>query len=227
MSNERFTRTEEEQKESKEIYDKFREELSKRQLFNNEGYDKAVLSLSASGLALSLTAIRFITPLEKSSYLLLIQASWFLFLITVISSIIAYQISNKAISKQLEIAERYYIQALVSAEAESNPYLKFNSYLNITTGIFFCFAITFVVLFVTLNIENQTMSNKKTIHNAIVTDSADMLRMQTAPSGKLATASADIPSMQMAPGIKTTSTGQSSAGNGKETSKSSESKSGQ
>lgn len=64
-------------------------------------------------------------------------------------------------------------------------------------------------------------------HNAIVTDSADMLRMQTAPSGKLATASADIPSMQMAPGIKTTSTGQSSAGNGKETSKSSESKSGQ
>lgn len=168
MSNERFTRTEEEQKESKEIYDKFREELSKRQLFNNEGYDKAVLSLSASGLALSLTAIRFITPLEKSSYLLLIQASWFLFLITVISSIIAYQISNKAISKQLEIAERYYIQALVSAEAESNPYLKFNSYLNITTGIFFCFAITFVVLFVTLNIENQTMSNKKTIHNGVL-----------------------------------------------------------
>ncbi|MEZ9698564.1 hypothetical protein AB4233_05245 [Vibrio sp. 10N.286.45.F3] len=71
------------------------------------------------------------------------------------------------------------------------------------------------------------MSNKKTIHNVITTDSADMLRMQTAPSGKLATASADIPSMQMAPGVRTTSTGQSSAGNGKETSKSSESQSGQ
>ncbi|EKO3865995.1 hypothetical protein JFR02_005202 [Vibrio harveyi] len=216
MSNqEKFIRSGEEQKRCEEIHDKFREELLKRQLSNNEGYDRAILSLSSAGLALSLTAIRFIVPLESASYLWALKASWILFLLTVISTLAAYLIGNKAIDKQLDIAEDYYIKALVSAQTASNPYQKINTILNRVTGLFFGIAISLVVLFVILNIKSETMSDKKITATRIVTnDSADLPRMQMAPSHGKSTASADIPTMQMAPGTQTKSGGQSSAGNG-------------
>ncbi|MGR5108891.1 hypothetical protein [Shewanella chilikensis] len=211
----KFERTEEEQKRSEEIHDKFREELLKRQLSNNEGYDKAILSLSSAGLALSLTAIRFVVPLETASYLWALKTSWVLFLLTVLSTLVAYLVGNKAIDTQLEIAEDYYLKALVSAQTAKNPYQKFNTILNRFTGIFFGVAISLVVLFVILNIKSEPMANKNpTSFRATTTDSADIPRMQSAPSRSSATASADIPTMQMAPGTQTKSSGQSSAGNG-------------
>ena len=128
-SNDKFIRTEIEQKRCNEIHDKFREELLKRQLSNNEGYDKAILSLSSAGLALSLTAIRFIVPLESAEYLWAIKLSWGLFLVTIIFSLAAYLVGNQAISKQLEIAERYYVDSFVSAQTEKNKYQKLNALL--------------------------------------------------------------------------------------------------
>ncbi|MCC4860137.1 hypothetical protein [Vibrio splendidus] len=212
---EKFERTEEEQKRSEEIHDKFREELLKRQLSNNEGYDKAILSLSSAGLALSLTAIRFVVPLETASYLWALKISWILFLLTVISTLVAYLVGNKAIDAQLDIAENYYLKALVSAQTEKNPYQKLNTILNRFTGIFFGVAILLVVLFVILNIKSEPMANKnQTSFRVTTTDSADIPRMQSAPSRSSATASAEIPTMQMAPGTQTKSSGQSSAGNG-------------
>ncbi|HIF9060696.1 hypothetical protein AB4581_22095 [Vibrio cyclitrophicus] len=221
-SQEKFIRTDDDQKRCNEIHDKFREELLKRQLSNNEGYDKAILSLSSAGLALSLTAIRFIVPLESASYLWALKTSWVLFLLTVISTLVAYLVGNKAISKQLDIAEDYYIKALVSAQVASNPYQKINTILNRVTGLFFSIAISLVVLFVIINIKSTPMSDQKITSTRIaVNDSADLPRMQLAPSQTShATASADIPTMQMAPGTQTTSSGQSSAGNGNSSSQS-------
>ena len=210
----KFDRTEEEQKRSEEKHDKFREELLKRQLSNNEGYDKAILSLSSAGLALSLTAIRFVVPLETASYLWALKTSWVLFLLTVLSTLIAYLVGNKAIDTQLDIAEDYYLNALVSAQTAKNPYQKFNTILNRFTGIFFGVAISLVVSFVILNINGEPMANKNSTTSRVTTDSAEVPRMQIVSGRKVATASADIPSMQLAPGTQTKSSGQSSAGNG-------------
>ncbi|WP_157385745.1 hypothetical protein [Methylosarcina fibrata] len=80
--NQVVPRTEEQQKRANELYDSYRDEVRKRQLSNNENYDKTILSLSSAGLALSLTAIRFVVPLEIASYLDLIKWSWWLFGIT-------------------------------------------------------------------------------------------------------------------------------------------------
>jgi hypothetical protein len=211
INQEKCSRSNEDQKRCEEIHDKFREELLKRQLSNNEGYDKAILSLSSAGLALSLTAIRFIVPLESASYLWALKTSWFLFLLTVISTLVAYLVGNKAITKQLGIAEDYYIKALVSAQTASNPYQKINTTLNKVTGLFFGVALSLVVLFVILNIENETMSDKKiTSTRMTANDSADLPKMQLAPSQSK---SADIPTMQIAPGTQTPSGGQPPAGN--------------
>lgn len=156
MSNpEVFERTDEENKRCLGIHDVSRAELLKRQLSNSESYDKAILSLSSAALALSLTAIKFVIPLNLATNLWAIQTSWVLFLVTVICSLSAYLIGNGAINKQLSIEEDYYIKGLVKAQTEKNWLSIVNSKLNTFTGIVFVVAISLVIFFVTVNINGE------------------------------------------------------------------------
>lgn len=157
ISNEENTisngsRTEEQEKRANEIYDAYRDDLRKRQLSNTENYDKTLLTLSSSGLALSLTAIKFAIPLATAKYLLLLKGSWTLFGLTVFISIIAYWISNKALDKQLEIAEEYYSKNISNAFSKKNWYSIINNWLNIMAGIAFLIATALIISFVTFNI---------------------------------------------------------------------------
>lgn len=203
----KFQRNEDEQNRCVEIHDKFRDDLLKRQLSNSEGYDKAILSLSSAGLALSLTAIKLIIPLATAHYLWAIKTSWWLFFATIIFSLLAYLIGNKAIGKQLIIAEKYYLEGLVSAQTEKNIYTTINSFLNNITGVTFAVAISLVIYFVTANLngDKQVKDKNLTYTNISKTvtfkDSASIPNMQIAPGGESrAKLSADLPSMQMAPG---------------------------
>ena len=145
-------RTEEDQKRAIEIYDAYRDDVRKRQLSNNENYDKTILTLSSSGLALSLTAIKFAIPLATASHLFLIQGSWWLFGITIFISIIAYWVSNKALDIQLENAEDYYSKGIEDAFSKKNWYADVNDWLNMTAGVTFIIATAFIISFVTFNI---------------------------------------------------------------------------
>ncbi|MFT6138579.1 MAG: hypothetical protein ACJAUJ_001674 [Salibacteraceae bacterium] len=205
--SEKLQRNEAEQKRCDEIHDKFRDDLLKRQLSNSEGYDKAILSLSSAGLALSLTAIKFIIPLDVAQSLWAIKASWWLFFVTIICALFAYLIGNKAISKQLVIAEKYYIKGLVSAQTEKNKYTAINSFLNNITGVTFVLAISLVIYFVTTNlhgdkqVKDKNLTNLNISKSVTLNDSAFIPNMQIAPGGESrANLSADLPSMQMAPG---------------------------
>ncbi|WP_206483870.1 hypothetical protein [Thalassotalea sp. G2M2-11] len=203
----KFQRNKDEQSRCVEIHDKFRDDLLKRQLSNSEGYDKAILSLSSAGLALSLTAIKFIIPLDTAHYLWAIKTSWWLFFTTIICSLLAYLIGNIAIGKQLKIAEKYYLEGLVSAQTEKNIYTTINSFLNNITGIIFAVAISLVIYFVTANLNGDQHVKDKNLTNTNISktvtfrDSAPIPNMQIAPGGESrAKLSADLPSMQMAPG---------------------------
>lgn len=145
-------RTEEDQKRAIEIYDAYRDDVRKRQLSNNENYDKTILTLSSSGLALSLTAIKFAIPLATASHLFLIQGSWWLFGITIFISIIAYWVSNKALDIQLENAEDYYSKGIEDAFSKKNWYSDINDLLNMAAGVTFIIATAFIISFVTFNI---------------------------------------------------------------------------
>jgi hypothetical protein len=145
-------RTVDQQKRAIEICDSYRDDLRKRQLSNNENYDKTVLTLSSSGLALSLTAIKFAIPLTTARYLYLIQGSWWLFGATIFISIFAYWISNKALDKQLEIAEEYYSKGIEDAFSKKNWYSNVNDWLNMAAGLTFIIATSLIVSFVTFNI---------------------------------------------------------------------------
>jgi len=206
----------EEQKRANEIFDAFRDELLKRELSNTENYDKSILTLSAAALGISLTAIRFVVPLDGAEYIWLIKASWLLLLLSIIAALCAFLLSNKAISIQLKNAEDYYIEGVAEAFNRKNIYTKINNCFNKITGLFFALAISAIVAFVTININSgsEKMSND---NKNILTgtqpchESADVPMMQRVPTDvSIGQNSATIPSMQQAPGTQETSQNSSS-----------------
>lgn len=199
-------RNEEDQKRSTEIYDSFRDELYKRQLSNSEAYDKAILSLSSAGLAISLTFIKFIVPLESAEYLCMLKAAWILFLFSVITTVISFLIGNKGISKQLEYAEQYYIDGKAKAFNKTNLYARFNTKINYMAGAFFLIALTCVVSFVTLNF-NQGTTDMTKDRKVSIKESATIPSMQKTGGSNGSKKSAIIPTMQQAPTSTTTSQG--------------------
>jgi hypothetical protein len=191
-------RTEEHQERAIKIYDAYRDDLRKRQLSNSENYDKTVLTLSSSGLALSLTAIKFAIPLATAKYLISLQWSWWLFGTTILSMIVAYWIGNKALDKQLEIAEDYYAKSNEDAFSTKNWYAIVNNWLNIFAGLTFLIATALIISFVTsnINLREFNMSNE---NRKITFDSANVPKMQSTPGESREKLSANVPSMQLAP----------------------------
>ncbi len=207
-------RTEEDQKRAIEIYDAYRDDLKKRQLSNDENYDKTILTLSSSGLALSLTAIKFAIPLATARYLCLIKVSWWLFGSAIFTSIIAYWVSNKALDIQLGNAEEYYVKGNEEAFSKKNCYSSFNNLLNKGSGSIFLIATISIVLFVTLNINSRESNmNDKSDRAAL---SANIPKMQFIDSSRNEKKiSATVPAMQLAPSKSSQQTSQNSKSDAK------------
>lgn len=199
----RIPRSDEEQKRSIEIYDSFRDELLKRQLSNTENYDKSILTLSSAGLAISLTFLKLLVPISEAQELWLMKTAWVCFLLSILLSLIAYLVSNAAITKQLEIAEDYYVNSYQSAFNKKNVLSHLNNWLNKIVGLFFAAAITTIVVFVIINInsENKVMSDNKVdlSHSSVGNESATIPSMQRVPTEGISVNSAQIPTMQAAP----------------------------
>ncbi len=215
----KITRTEEDQSRANEMFDSFRDELLKRDLSNTENYDKSILTLSAASLGLSLTAIRFVVPIETASFIWLIILGWLLLLGSIITSLAAFLISNKAIGIQIKSAEDYYLGCIAEAFSRKNTYLKINSILNQVTGLMFAAAISVIVAFVIFNINSGAIAMSKNGSEKTTTvnirESANVPTMQKVSSDTgLNINSANIPTMQQAPGTTTTSQSDSSSGNG-------------
>ena len=136
--------------EDRKIFDDYVNEVRKRELSNSQAYDKAVLALSSATLGFSLAAIK----LENTECLALMVISWILLILTIISTLLAFVISNKALNESIDKAHKYYIEDDKSAfnnKSESGC-AKFSSYLNLGSGICLVLAIILIVYFKTLNI---------------------------------------------------------------------------
>ncbi len=199
-------RTPDDQIAANNIYDSYCDEIHKRQLSNTENYDKSILTLSSSGLAISLTFLNIMIPTGKIQSLWLIKTSWILFLLTIGCSLIAYLVSNSALNSQLEIAENYYIKAQESAFNQKNFFSKFNNILNYFVGAFFFLALLFTVIFLAITLSTKEISkisksketNKCLVHTQ---DSASVPMMQKVPIPNSASVpkNALVPRMQAAP----------------------------
>lgn len=206
-------RTEEDQNRALQMHDSFRGELLKRQLSNSENYDKAILTLSSSGLAISISFINFIKDISRADFIFLMSLSWAFFTLAIILSLIAYYVGNKAIDKQLDIAEDYYLNGNNEAFTQKNRFTTYNEWLNVSCGFLFILGIFCVAIFVVINVHkgDAFMSNKdsKSVSGTAL-DSANIPTMQRVNVGELAVNSANIPRMQAAPATSTTPTSSAS-----------------
>ena len=141
-----------EQEQRQRLYKSYRDELLKRDLSNTESYDKAVLFLSSAALGVSTSTIDTFVPLNTANQLILLKYGWGLLALTVIFSLAAYLISNKAIKIELEHAEKYYLEEKDEFLNKKNKYRGANTAVNYSVGVTLSLALVLIMYFIFLNI---------------------------------------------------------------------------
>lgn len=136
----------------RQLYDETYGELVKKQMSNSENFDKAILTLSSSGLGLSLAFIKDFVPMESASAKPMLLFSWLMFTAAILSTVGSYHTSQEAIDVQLKTAEDYYIREDAGALQRENPFASATLRLNKAAGIAFTIAIALTMLFVTYNL---------------------------------------------------------------------------
>jgi len=121
-------------------------------LSNSEKFDSAILTLSTGALGISSAFIKDIVSIEIAQNLWLLKTSWWLFGLSIISTLASFVASQRGITRQLKYAEEYYLN-------KKDEYLKKRNYPAILTEFFnyssrtlFVVAIIFTIFFVISNI---------------------------------------------------------------------------
>lgn len=148
--------------ERKRLYERYRDDLSKREISNAENHDKSILTYSATGLGLSLGLLKDFIPIAQAQYGWALYGSWILFILAMASVIVSYPISQKVIRLQLDRAKRYYLDNIESAFGESGKWDFCADNLNRwVSPVTFILAIIFTTLFVSTNLKGASMVGKK------------------------------------------------------------------
>lgn len=153
-------------KENLRIYERCRDDLLKRQLSNAENFDKAILAYSSAGLGFSVTFLKGLTDKGHPYAIWMLLLSWVLFSLSIISTIASYVASQKAIIRQLQIAQDYYQSGNHDAYSAKNSAAQVTEWLNISSGLLFAVAIILTVVFACLNVEIGSTSMKEELTNA-------------------------------------------------------------
>ena len=141
--------------ENQALFSNRRKELIDRQLSNSEAQDKAILMLSSSGLAISISLIRFVVKLETATHTWLLYGSWFLFALAAIFTILSYLVGQKAIDDSIEVSYKYYIEDNDEYENITPKLAIINDWINISSSIIFIGAVVFIVIFTTINVHKE------------------------------------------------------------------------
>jgi hypothetical protein len=201
----------EEQKIRNEIFGKYRDDALRRQLSNTENFDKAVLSLGTAFLGFSMAFLKDFVSYKNAIYSFLLPASWALFCLSIVVTIVSFFVSQVGLTTQVKYAEKYYLECDESYFLKKNPAAKFTELANYGSAFSFILAIIATIIFVVVNLTNgANMAEKKTSGTALdaasvpsmqqVNKGASIPTLSQVPSGLgTAAAGAQIPAMQLAP----------------------------
>ena len=181
--------------ENKKLLAETRADLLKRQLSNAENYDKAILSLSTVFLGLSFAFLKDFVPTDRAEWLCLLYGSWVVLTAAVLTTILSFRVSQRAIDKQLKRAEDYYLHGRLDTLNKSLA-ARFTDWLNDASGILFVLGVSLTTAFVLINIERSTnMSNETKGSQVPLKEGAPIPNLQVAPLEK----GAPIPNLQQIP----------------------------
>ena len=175
---------------SEDKYSDFWSEINKRQISTSESLDKALLSLSTAGLGFSLSIAKFVSLKDTDDYFLL-YCVWSLFGLTIISTVVSFLISQKALDNVLKYAEEYYLEGIESSLNKEDIWIKSIRWVNVSSVTTFLLAIIFAIIFSIQNFQikeqgKEIMSEKKS-HSTRGTNVPSMPKKQdTSGSGQKA-----------------------------------------
>ena len=186
--------------EGEKLLESYRETIVARELSNSEHFDKAILTYSAAGLALSLSFLKDMAGrhIVVNSYLL--NSSWAFFVAAIVLTIVSYPVSQKGLRVQLSLAERYYLDGEEEAFKTKNLWAQAVEHIGVLAGSFFIIAVVLTTIYVSINIGEAAMVKETDVNGlhtceGIGMDGACVPHMREIRNG------ASIPTMTRAAGI--------------------------
>lgn len=173
-----------------ELYQKTRDDLLKRQLSNNENFDRSILTLASAALALSVT---FLNGARLHGCFALLVLSWIGFVMTIVLTIISYLTSQHGITRQLELAERYYLKNEEAALTAGNPAAAWTDRCGVASAVSFVVAIILLLTYFAVNLPKATEGSNMAKESKLVDNAAAIPSLQRVQGG------ASVPTMQAVP----------------------------
>lgn len=128
-------------------------EVERRLVANAENFDKAILSYSSAGLAVSLTFLKDFVPISGAARPWLLLGSWVFFLVAILVTLLSYLTSQGAQRRQLGISAKYNLEMKDEALEEINWLQKVTEWGSYAAALSFLIAVVGSTLFVALNLE--------------------------------------------------------------------------
>jgi hypothetical protein len=138
---------------SDEMYDVYlqeRKDLIKAEHSMYERFDKAILTLSAGALGISVTFINQIAPNPKVSTWGWIFTAWLSFSLSILSTLISFLVSQKACRRQIEICEKVLLEKENSDQ--QNKLADLTQWFNYIAIVLFIIGIFALIIFCLKNL---------------------------------------------------------------------------
>ena len=182
--------------EKQKLLAEIRAELLKRQLSNAENYDKAIVSLSTAFLGFSFIFLKDLVPATKAIWVSLLYGSWIILTFAVLSTIVSFWVSQKALNVQLEKAEDYYLNDNQAALSRSLV-AKATDWINGLSGALFVAGVGCSTAFVIINFQEVSTVSKDKSNIKVLSEGAPIPKLQQVPSPQAQpeTRSAPVPQL--------------------------------
>lgn len=139
--------------EIRKVYADHVAEINKREVSSSENFDKAVLTFSSAGLALSVGFLKDLVPIQGAAVPWTLYWSWAFFTAATCATIISFLVSGQALEAQKSRAYAYYMQGDDDALGRGNAWDRGTKLLNYASGGSFLLAMVLSVVFISINLE--------------------------------------------------------------------------
>lgn len=152
--------------EVKKLYADHLAEINKREVSSSENFDKAVLTFSSAGLALSIGFLKDFVPIASAAAPWTLYTSWALFTTATCATVASFLVSSKALDRQKGQARAYYIDGDEGAFTRVNPWDRTTRLLNYGSGGAFLLAMVLSVVFISINLEEGSAMKDTNLSSA-------------------------------------------------------------
>lgn len=156
--------------EIRKVYADHVAEINKREISSSENFDKAVLTFSSAGLALSVGFLKDFVPIQSAAAPWTLYWSWALFTVAACATIISFLVSSQALEAQKGRAYAYYMQADDEALKCGNMWDRGTRVLNYASAASFLLAMVLSVVFISINLERGSAMKDTSARNSGTTE---------------------------------------------------------